>query len=706
MVGIDDPLAVDPEVTGGKAAALARAHRGGLPIMPAVVITTAASERYDADGSLPTAEELEEVIRTIAPEGQPLAVRSSSVAEDQAMSSQAGQFETVLDVVGVEALRDAIVAVLGSRSGAGAGAGDEPMAVLVQPMARPELAGVAFGVDPVTGRSDHRVVVAVEGRPDRLVSGEVGGSRWILDERGHVVDHDRGDGPPVPGPRLGQVVGLIDEATSVFGAPQDVEWALIGDQAILFQSRPVTTLIRGVPAGPVFGPGPVAETFPEPLSRLEVDLWVPPLRKGVREALRISGAVGHRDVEERDLVIVVDGRVALDLEVTGDASGRTRRGLGARVRRLRSAWRIGRLRVALPLIAEDLASQVDEDLAEVPDLRSLSTRQLVALIGRGRRALRSLHAHEILMGMVTDPTGSGFTGASVALRVLAESRLEGYSDDEILRRSPVVLALVAPKVGDPLVLPSSDTASSLDYEAPEAATASVQRESLRLRTRWVQELVGQAAFEIGARLADRGVLGDPRHVRHMGFHELSDIVAHRAVPDAEALVRAESECAQQSPGLPARFRMSDRGLPIAEVERGVTRGGTGAGGGIGRGPVTHDTESPEPGSVLVVTTLTPQLGSILNRLTGVVAETGSVLSHLAILARERGVATVVAYPGATDLGDGAVVEVDGATGRVTVTGDGGHAEAQERRRTGRDRPADHDRPERGRRAGEGEEVIP
>ena len=76
----------------------------------------------------------------------------------------------------------------------------------------------------------------------------------------------------------------------------------------------------------------------------------------------------------------------------------------------------------------------------------------------------------------------------------------------------------------------------------------------------------------------------------------------------------------------------------------------------GRGPVTYDTDDPPTGSVLVTTTLTPGLAPLLPRLNGIVAETGSVLSHLAILAREAGVATVVGYAGATDeLPEGAIV---------------------------------------------------
>ena len=68
--------------------------------------------------------------------------------------------------------------------------------------------------------------------------------------------------------------------------------------------------------------------------------------------------------------------------------------------------------------------------------------------------------------------------------------------------------------------------------------------------------------------------------------------------------------------------------------------------GVGRGPVTYDTTDPPTGSVLVTTTLTPGLGPLLPRLSGIVAETGSVLAHLAILAREAGVPTVVGYAGA------------------------------------------------------------
>jgi pyruvate,water dikinase len=74
--------------------------------------------------------------------------------------------------------------------------------------------------------------------------------------------------------------------------------------------------------------------------------------------------------------------------------------------------------------------------------------------------------------------------------------------------------------------------------------------------------------------------------------------------------------------------------------------------------------------VLVTTTLTPGLAPLLQRLNGIVAETGSVLSHLAILAREEQVATVVGYSGAVSaLPEGAIVRVDGETGQVSIEDD-------------------------------------
>jgi pyruvate,water dikinase len=529
-----------------------------------------------------------------------------------------------------------------------------------------------FGIDPVTGRTDRRVVSAVSGGPEPLVSGEVDGSRYVLDaSNAKVLDFAANDGPALGAADLRRLVALSATVASVYGAPQDVEWAIATDKQLwLLQSRPVTTEIRGVPRGPIYGPGPVAETFPSPLTELEIDLWVPPLRDAVREAVVLAGSATAAQAAASDVVVCVDGHVAIDLRLAGEIQPKLTKlhvlNPIAASRRLRGSWRVGRLRAALPRLAEHLLDRTDGDLEAVPPLTDLTSRQLIALLHRSRAVLRALHAHEILIGMLTDTGGNRMTGASVALRVLAEARQDGLSDKEILVRSPAVLALTGPRVAPAPELPEEAATVHLPVSTAclRCSDNGILREALRLRVRWLQELSGRAAWELGVRMAAAGELPEPELVRHMTLDHVEAVATKRAVV-VPGLVSSHDH--DFGAPLPAWFQLSDLGRPIRTQCAGEVGGGTGAGGGSGRGPVTYDGVDPPAGSVLVTTTLSPGLGPLLPRLKGIVAETGSVLSHLAILAREAGVATVVGYAGATDdLPEGAVVLVDGETGNVTI----------------------------------------
>jgi pyruvate,water dikinase len=74
-----------------------------------------------------------------------------------------------------------------------------------------------------------------------------------------------------------------------------------------------------------------------------------------------------------------------------------------------------------------------------------------------------------------------------------------------------------------------------------------------------------------------------------------------------------------------------------------------------------------PGDVLVCRFTEPAWTALFGVVAAVVTETGGVLSHAAIVAREYGIPAVLAVPGATTtLPDGATVTVDGGTGRVTA----------------------------------------
>src|SRR5215211_4811347 len=238
VVDLDDELACDLDVAGAKAAALAQARAARLPALPGFVLTTAGAEavaagrtsRFHATALLAAWEALSDGGT------RSLVVRSSSTVEDGGSQSMAGLFRSVLDVRGWEAFLAAVDEVIASGRGA-------PIAVLVQPFLQPAWGGVLFGADPVTGRRDRLVVAVVPGGPDRLVSGEVDGAHYTMDTSGKL----HAANSPLAGfgkTHLRDLAHLSARAAAVFGAPQDVEWAVKDDGGlVLLQARPITTLL-------------------------------------------------------------------------------------------------------------------------------------------------------------------------------------------------------------------------------------------------------------------------------------------------------------------------------------------------------------------------------------------------------------------------------------------------------------------------------
>ncbi|WP_225891135.1 PEP/pyruvate-binding domain-containing protein [Streptomyces dioscori] len=289
------------------------------------------------------------------------------------------------------------------------------------------------------------------------------------------------------------------------------------------------------------------------------------------------------------------------------------------------------------------------------------------------------------------------TAAGTALAVLAEARARGVPDHQVVATQPMVLALVAPSLSRELRLPPSPASSAGADGGPitPRAASLPAREALRLRVRWVQELQVRLVRDAARRLT---VPGDQPHapvrpeVGLLRWPELVDALEHGFLPGdfGERLPRAASA------PLPDAFRLAENGAVVAEhatgrgaTSRGITRRGitskgttgrgapgrSGAGrregqgvsGGRANGTAWDGTGPRPPDPVLVVRTLAPALAPLLPGLAGLVAQTGSPLSHLALLAREFGLPTVV---GATDavrrFPPGSHLTIDGATGDVDV----------------------------------------
>ncbi|QIB47258.1 PEP/pyruvate-binding domain-containing protein [Streptomyces aureoverticillatus] len=700
VITLDAGQARDARIAGAKAAHLARAARAGLPVLPGFVVVPAAV----APGAPRGEVELRRAWGELSGEGAlSVVVRSSSVHEDGTESSMAGLFETVLDVRDWEAFTDAVRRVLrsarrvpvrqlaGSANEAGTEAGEggaspweaggDGMAVLVQPMVRAVAGGVMFGADPLAGRHDRMLVSAVPGGPDRLVDGSVQGVRYQLTRHARLMDVEpaepRGTRLLDRG-RLRRLARLARLAQREFGGPQDIEFGFDADDRLwLFQTRPITAM----PAVPprrarLLGPGPVAETFPGVLQPLEEDLWLAPMSYGLTLALDVTGSAPRGKLRNLPVVTTVDGRAAADLGLLGVIPARRRGGAflaflaflnpAPGARRAAAAWRTGRLRAALPMLAVDLMADVDRRLSELPAPEDMLTGRLFAAVSWGRTVLASLHAQESLAGALL-PQSSGATAVGEALAVLSEARAAEPDDGRLIARHPVLLSLLPPSLGPRAPLPARTPWAGV----ARGAAALPAREGLRLRIRWVQEMQTGMVCEMARRLTAAGLVDDPSRVPLLRWAELTAASDGAGLPAdlPERLPRPHR------PTLPAAFRLA-AGRPVPEPAGHATKGaGQGAGGGFGSGTAWHGAGERPRSPVLVVRTLDPSLASLLPGLAGLVAETGSVLSHLAVLAREFEVPTAVGVPDAVDrFPEGTRMSVDGGTGaveevRVTVVGE-------------------------------------
>ncbi len=243
---LEGDAALSPARAGGKGAALA-ALADSFPVPRFFVIPsdafTGAGLRDEALG------DVSDALGRLGP--GPFAVRSSGVEEDGAGAAHAGQFETELDVRAADVpaaafrvWRSGFGATLAAyREARGLDAAPQPPAVVVQVMVRPRAAGVAFSACPVTGDREVVVISAVAGLADRLVAGEVDGDSYRVASDGRTLEAQlASDGAVLGEPDRALVADLARRAAGRFGAPQDIEWAIAGEEIFLLQSRPITTL--------------------------------------------------------------------------------------------------------------------------------------------------------------------------------------------------------------------------------------------------------------------------------------------------------------------------------------------------------------------------------------------------------------------------------------------------------------------------------
>jgi pyruvate,water dikinase len=172
------------------------------------------------------------------------AVRSSSSLEDSSERSYAGQFTSFLNIGNAQDIMEKITQVWASLSmpdqsiyAQKPGESKNPsMAVIIQEMVQAAWSGVAFSINPVSGRSQ-TIIEAVKGSGESLVQKGVTPMRWTLNN-GEIEGDEikNGLGKEVLIDIETQLKNLCDKVKSQI----DVEWVYDGNELYFVQWRPVT----------------------------------------------------------------------------------------------------------------------------------------------------------------------------------------------------------------------------------------------------------------------------------------------------------------------------------------------------------------------------------------------------------------------------------------------------------------------------------
>jgi pyruvate,water dikinase len=181
--------------------------------------------------------------------------------------------------------------------------------------------------------------------------------------------------------------------------------------------------------------------------------------------------------------------------------------------------------------------------------------------------------------------------------------------------------------------------------------------------------------EFGRRWTERGWLADPDDIFFLTLYEIGDLV-HAEKPlvqncDLITMTTARRNAFDYWHTIDAPAALGPGGVPLLDPQpTGAYLQGLPASAGRIRGTARlvesiGEAAALAPGEILVTRGTDPGWTPVFPLVGGLVLETGGLLSHGAIIAREYGVPAVINVPGSlSTIKDGQIIEVDGTNGRV------------------------------------------
>ena len=233
-----------------------------------------------------------------------VAVRSSATTEDLAEASFAGQQDSFVNVKGntdlIRNIKKCFASLFTSRATyyrnkQGFANVQASLAVVVQKMVDSDKSGVIFSKDP-SYKKDHILVEAVWGLGEGIVSGAITPDTYIVSKDIEILDkkisnkkiaitrdsagsqeivklnETRANSQVLKDYEITKLSEIALKLEDHYGKPQDIEFAIEGEDIFIVQTRPITTIekrfdahkelkgdiiITGIPASPGIGVGKV-----------------------------------------------------------------------------------------------------------------------------------------------------------------------------------------------------------------------------------------------------------------------------------------------------------------------------------------------------------------------------------------------------------------------------------------------------------------
>ncbi len=690
---------------GGKAAVLRELQSAGFRVPEFVVSPT----------------DFDEVVSRL---GTPLAVRSSASAEDGRDTSFAGQFSSFLNLSSANEVEAAVrkcheslrtPTVIEYCRHNGIAAESLRMQVIVQRMVQPVLAGVAFTVNPTTG-AEEVVIEACEGLADDLLAGR----------KSALPNTD-----PLLRKYASEIAATAREIHRHFGTPQDIEFAIEDEVFYILQARPITRIGFFAEVGEWtnadFRDGGVSSTVCSPLMWSLYDfIWETTLKSCLREVKLLTddfqaarmffgrpywnlGAVKQCVAKIPGFVereFDNDLSVQINYEGDGNCTPLTLRSL---FRVLPIAFGV---RSFLKKQAASARTLLESDFDKIerqyePTADDDVDSSFLRLIERDFFATESTYFRTIFalslakMDFKMSFPQADYSSLVAALpplrhaapvRKMREMAERGDSDVTQLLREfrhqyRLGLDIIQPRWDEDreFVEQLLNNLSGQEAADPRPAYEQARAEAVarvpiwkrrsfnrkldRLRHFvWLREelrdlssrmyyLIRRHVLEI----AERRGIGDD--IFFMTFREIFEDDRSAVKPNREIY---ESYRNFQAPNeIGGRFQFK----PV--VCTGALQGigaspGTIRGTARVAGTVEDATQIPA-GAILVCPFTDPGWTPVLNRVAGVITETGGLLSHTAVICREFGVPAVLGVPSACQrIVDGSSITIDGSAGTVEI----------------------------------------